>query len=530
MIPFELFEGQMPSPIAVYRPGNGSLASQLSGTLLGIAHLFSPEAVAELRGRDAHLAALAALSAENNAIVQAADGAVLNADEMKLLEDNARQVGKLKSAIDQFDLRDAIIAQGARDIETAPEGPAASFNVPTIVKKLDASSLYDLSTIIRDVRSLDELPNAYRDRAMRVVEKAEFPLSPDPDKSRAKVERLLAKHKNDGNGIVARRVIETDNPAYRDGFADYVTKAAKGQQITDPRRMAVLQSGSDTDGGLQLPFTIDPTFIVTTDGAASALREVSRVETITTKSWHPITTAGVTASYGTEVAAATDVAPTDLDDLNGVTPIRVKTFVKFTAEYQEDYGAAGVLAEVGDLIRDAKDIVEADKFTTGDGSGEPEGIIWKLDDDGTSIVARADFDLPTLDALTAALGPRFRTPISRATYMGNLAILLGTRGMGTAGAPANSIYDQVTGTLNGYRSVESSFMDDVWTANKEVLVFGDFSKFVIVDRIGLSLEYIPQVFDGSGDPLGQRGLYARWRNMSKVVTVNGFRLLQCNGS
>ncbi len=482
---------------------------------------FTAEQIAGLRGLDAHRAAREDLALALQEIDADSGGGTLSAEQMATFEATTKQIGELDTAIEQLELRKKAIETFTRTgIAGATELP---FAAPNVVKKPE--NLYDLASYRQRANSVDELPALYRDGAMRVIEKADYPTADSSAKAQAYVARLVAEHP-ESNGLVARRIITTDSPAYREAYAEYVTV---GRERMDARRLAVLQSGVDADGGFQLPFTIDPTFILTTSGAASALRDISRIETITTKSWHPITTEGVTASYGTETAAATDQAPSDLDDLNGVTPIRAKTFIKFTAEYQEDYGPAAVIAALGGLIRDAKDLLEAEKFVQGTGSGEPEGIIWKLDDDGTSLVERADFDLPSLDALTAALGPRFRAG-GKASYMSNLAILLGTRGMGTAGAPANSIYDQVTGTLNGYPAVESSFMDDVWTAGKEVLLFGDFKQFVIVDRIGLSTEFVPQVFDGSGDPLGQRGIYARWRNMSKVITVNGFRLLTCNGS
>ena len=59
-------------------------------------------------------------------------------------------------------------------------------------------------------------------------------------------------------------------------------------------------------------------------------------------------------------------------------------------------------------------------------------------------------------------------------------------------------------------------------------LFGDFSKFIIADRVGMSIELIPQIFAGNtagglSYPTGQRGLFAWWRNSSDVMSSNAFR-------
>jgi hypothetical protein len=53
------------------------------------------------------------------------------------------------------------------------------------------------------------------------------------------------------------------------------------------------------------------------------------------------------------------------------------------------------------------------------------------------------------------------------------------------------------------------------------MVLGDFRYFIIVDRIGMDVELIPHLFGASGRPLGQRGIYAIWRNNSAVGDVFG---------
>jgi HK97 family phage major capsid protein len=59
-----------------------------------------------------------------------------------------------------------------------------------------------------------------------------------------------------------------------------------------------------------------------------------------------------------------------------------------------------------------------------------------------------------------------------------------------------------------------------------LIVLGDFSQYVIYDRIGTSVEYVQNVVDGSGIPTGQRGLLAHKRNGADVTDLDAFRFLK----
>src|SRR5207244_6337788 len=81
--------------------------------------------------------------------------------------------------------------------------------------------------------------------------------------------------------------------------------------------------------------------------------------------------------------------------------------------------------------------------------------------------------------------------------------------------------------LLGYPAYEcSAFTATLATTVKEA-VMGDFGNMVIVDRVGMDIEVIPHLFGASQGnlPTGQRGIFAYWRNTSKVLDVNPFRVL-----
>lgn len=58
------------------------------------------------------------------------------------------------------------------------------------------------------------------------------------------------------------------------------------------------------------------------------------------------------------------------------------------------------------------------------------------------------------------------------------------------------------------------------------LVFGDFSKFLIVDRIGMNVELVPHLLGANRRPTGERGILAVWMNNCKVLVDNAFRIAE----
>ena len=59
----------------------------------------------------------------------------------------------------------------------------------------------------------------------------------------------------------------------------------------------------------------------------------------------------------------------------------------------------------------------------------------------------------------------------------------------------------------------------------KILAMGDFQYFVIVDRLGVDIEIVPNMFGPGLRPTGQRGIYAIWRNTSKILDPAAFRVL-----
>ena len=123
---------------------------------------------------------------------------------------------------------------------------------------------------------------------------------------------------------------------------------------------------------------------------------------------------------------------------------------------------------------------------------------------------------------------RYMDPGSRA-FVASVNTIDKTRQFATANAYYAFLTDATTGApprLLGDQLLESSAMSSSYTTGQDVLLYGDFRKFYIIDRIGMSAEFIPNVFNSSGLPTGTRAWLMHWRVGSGVADAGAFRLLR----
>ena len=69
--------------------------------------------------------------------------------------------------------------------------------------------------------------------------------------------------------------------------------------VTEAMSMRGMTIGSDPGGGFALPFSLDPSIMLTSNGALNPIRQVARVFTVATDKWKGVSSAGVTTSAGT---------------------------------------------------------------------------------------------------------------------------------------------------------------------------------------------------------------------------------------
>jgi HK97 family phage major capsid protein len=164
----------------------------------------------------------------------------------------------------------------------------------------------------------------------------------------------------------------------------------------------------------------------------------------------------------------------------------------------------------------------------GDGTGDnPSGVVAALA--GTSEVpmaAAGALDVEDLYDLESELPPRFR---ARGKFLGNKNTYNRVRGLSTASDGGELWVRLGSGQpseLLGYPAHEASEMDSIGDADGRVLLFGDFSQFIIVDRLGMIVELQQHVLGATNRRwTGQRAIVAVWRNTSDILVDNAFRVL-----
>jgi HK97 family phage major capsid protein/HK97 family phage prohead protease len=375
----------------------------------------------------------------------------------------------------------------------------------------------------RNLSSNDtEMSQAIRDGARKAVEVAVFAHDrADEGQNKEQIERLLAQ---DESGHFARHILATGSPVYQRAFA----KVVAGKQLTTEEQRAIATVGTTTTGGYNVPFTLDPTLILTSDGSVNPLRQMARVERLTQgNTWKGVTTAGVTLTRGP--AELQPVTPTEVTfGQPEVTVQPVKAEIQFSIEADEDWPR--LQTELARILQEAKDDEEAESFVNGVGTTVyPEGVAYGLDASSDVGTTGDGLDVSDLYRLEGALPPKYR---ARAQFLANKSIYASIRQFSVGATGEGSVWQRGLAAgdpaqLLGYPAREISTMESDPTADGErVMLFGDFKAgFLIVDKVGMTIEIDPHVRDGNGKWIGARALLAHYRNSSKVINDNALRAL-----
>lgn len=421
--------------------------------------------------------------------------------------------------ISEFEAREERLASLSGNEGTRESGAHFHTRSPNATRNED---IYDLTTVQASVANPDAAARELKDRAKRSIERSTFPGVGSREVAQEHVENLVDTI--DGqNAALSAHILRTGSPEYKRAFG----KALAGQVLSREEERSLSLTGEN--GGFAVPYTLDPTVLPTSNGVVNPLRSISRTEQITGNTWKGVTSSGVTAAYAAEVTEASDNAPTLVQP--EVSVAKAQAFVPFSIEVGQDW--SGLQGEISVMLADAKDKLEAEKFLSGSGANVPQGVLTGA----TELVETATektFAVKDVYAVEAALPPRFRP---NAQWTANRAVYSAMREFDTAGGASywlglkegldNNRGGNVGMQLVGYKANELSTMAATpATQGAKTLVLGDFSYFIIVDRIGMSVELIPHLFGENRRPTGQRGLYAYWRNGSKVLSANAFRVLK----
>ena len=373
-----------------------------------------------------------------------------------------------------------------------------------------------------DLRSAPRTPEVRRDteaRALRALER-EDDLT---DAQKTHIDGMLRDKRINRGGALSRHVLATGRPAYREAFNELAFRTnpiLRPEHLDALEHVRGLQITTDASGGYLMPFTLDPTVILTNNGTINPIREIATVITVATDNWQGVTSAGVTASYDAEESEVSDDTPTLAQPTIAIH--QGQAFVPFSVQAEDDLDA--LAQDVAEMFADAKNRLEMNAFTLGTGTGQPFGFVTEAT---TVASTSADtYAIADVSKLQNAVAARHR---SRAAWMANLAVIDLTRAFGTALGYAflTDLTGGAPSQLKGQPFYENSEMDGVIdaAATNKILAYGDFKKYRIHDRIGMTVELVPFLFGATRRPTGQRGWYCRFRHGARLVDVNAIKVL-----
>lgn len=443
-------------------------------------------------------------------------------DEATRLAEACEEAGPLAEQIRlaETEKRNADLA-AIRSFATKPghvEVPAEPPASPTLVVRTKRDP-FDLSDVrmaggLVDGRLNSSTVSELRSRAHDAIEQA-------PEYMGHNARETAARHVDrDDTGQMAGHILSYGSPEYTDAWFRYLRTGEK---------MRAALSTTAANGGYLIPFHLDPSIILTNSGAANPFRAISRVETITQNVWHGVSSAGVTAEWTAEAAEFTDASPTFGQPT--ITPIKADAYVQASFEVTQD---SNIAAQIGMLFADAKDRLESAAFATGTGSTQPWGIVSRLQATTASrVTAQTNASFGSIDvfALVNGLPARHQANCS---WMAHWSIYNLVRNFGS-GANSSAFWVDlgpgIPSQLLGRPTYQSSSMfaaplSTATASNDDILVLGDFSNYLIVDRVGMEVVYNPLVLGSNRRPSGEVGWAAFWRVGADCTNADGFRLLR----
>ena len=371
-------------------------------------------------------------------------------------------------------------------------------------------------------------PSGLRQRAL---DAAEFGPSLT-DHGRESLSEVVTRDDNPGASAL---VLALSSPAYSNAFSKVMPDPMRGHLLwTEPEREAYARveavrasmSLTSANGGYLVPTHLDPSVVLTNAGVASPFRELSSVTTVASPTWHGVSSAGISAEWKAELAAASDASPTFAP-----IAIPVSTLSAYVTASYELLADSNIGEQLPRLLADAFATAESAAFATGSGSGAPKGLVTAVAAVTGSIITSTTtsvFGLPDLYAVQEALPPRARQGQSPAIFA-NITIINRIRQFDTAGGSSlwSTLGDGSPDRVLGLPLREASGMASSVTTGAYIAVAGDLKKYQIVDRLGTVLVPVPAVIDqATGRPNGSHGWHAYRRVGADCLDPGAFRILK----
>lgn len=458
----------------------------------------------------------------------------LTAEDEKSFDELTREFAEVDAHRRQLERKSALerVRSAATAVERGPSALRVERGTPYSGKGGDG---YDLDPILnpdsvedrrfrnpwdlREMRTFDrskeEVGQELRARALSAVEK----MAGASDRVRSAGTDIIERW-DDNEARIARLCLATSSPEYLRAWS----KVARGHgHLISPEERGALEramSLTDSAGGYLVPFQLDPTVIITANGSLNQIRRIARQVVATGDVWNGVSAGSVTWAFAAEATEAGDNAPAFAQPT--VQLFKAQGFVPISIEALQD--EANVTAEVARLLAFGREELEASKFISGSGSGEPFGIVTALT--GTSAeLTQGTNTLPitSVYGLDNGLPARYRM---NASWLAHRAIYNVVRQFDTAGGAG--LWVQLQGDqpaqLLGRGTYEAEAMTSTVTTGSRNLIYGDFSNYVVADRVGMTVEFIPHLVGSNRRPTGQRGWYAYYRVGADSVNDGAFRM------
>ena len=378
----------------------------------------------------------------------------------------------------------------------------------------------------QDIRKLET--KVARDAALRVLESRDQTYTLAPNQV-DQVERHIRKDSD-----IARRVLVTENDAYRSAFHKLMQDNNAAVYFDDEERMAMRRyyeyraasEGTTTAGGFAIPVFIDPSVILTDQETDNPFLNIARVVDVNTNVWKGVSAAGMSWSFDAEAAEVSDDMITLAQP--SVTVYTARGFIPYSLEIGQDW--PGFQDEMARLLAIGYDELLVDKFTRGSGTAEPYGIRTYLETTSAAqVTSTTDGAFGQEDVYTtwAALGQKYRR---RASWLMSVDMMNRVRQLGTSTnfhAYSVNIEAGALPLLFNRPVYESPYMPSFssTTGAATRLIVGDFSNYVVARRAGMTVELVPHLTStGSNLPQGRRGWFAWARIGGAPVNASAFKI------
>jgi HK97 family phage major capsid protein len=439
------------------------------------------------------------LLAEATGLLNRTDGNPQDEDRYKEIEAELDRLDKGKA---DFEAMARLAASGEVRIERGSDtGPGYD---PTLARQDQTSAL----------RTINQYNNVLRSDAADTLDD-------------------LVRHR-DPTGIDSRYLAAVGDPHYNAAVGKLLSDPQTGhlrfspQEVEAVRRVSAVMyergmtEGTGSAGGFAIPFSLDPSVLLTSNGALNPIRTVATVITIGTREWKGVSSVGVVASYDAEAAEVSDDSPVLAQPT--MTTAMGRAWVPYSIELSQDW--ATIQQELTRLITDARDVLDAVRFYSGTGTDSPAGVRTGLTTtQRVQTDVAATFDVDDAYDIKSRLPARFMPNATWAAHPTKWDTIFRFTPSGSTTEP--QALPTRDGAFIGRPKIEWTAIPTALTSGTTQLLYGDFAVgFRIADRLGMTAEIVSHTFGAAGRPKGERGIFCYWRTGSKTVVPEALRYLE----